>query len=209
MRFTNTEMGIKSAIEESLTNLAAGDPYTVYEGAIDADLAGRLATEALDLPRLFFRDGPDWVNTKRATFFPRGSEPGIIWPVSHFLSSDAWVPETQRLAASISNTVNQLSATSTLPSSILGPLASWKPNRVGFNLTQGSTSSPGLIPNHIDPEALKGLVSVVELAGDSPGTMKVIYCKDICDVLGLKQAIHGVNPTTSLRLSATIAMLVK
>jgi hypothetical protein len=199
---------ITSFLEESLVNLITDRPYTSQERVVSPRLTGRIAAEASSLPKVIFRNSPEWVHTKRATLFPSGVEnsPRLI---SGLFRSEDWVPTAQKLASRISTEINLLGASTKGSKTPLEPLLNWRPNRIGFNLTTGQPQEPGYIPNHIDPPRLSGLVAVVELLGKSPGTMKIIYGADICAILGIPQPNHGVPKTTSTRLSMTIGMLLK
>ncbi len=170
----------------------------------------KIVAEVWQLPGVFFRTIPEWHKTKRATLFPEHPKPN--YPLGGRLgkfilpSTEKWTPEAMTFANDVAFHIGQAAQLQgqRLPDS----LKQWRPNRLRFNLMEGTKLHPAHIPDHIDPPEEVGVVVALELIGKYAGQLSLIFGADTCQALGQPQPLHELI-SHEPRLSLTLAELTQ
>lgn len=202
---------LRKAVEDAFTNLACGDPISSVDSNLNDGQLEAMLGEAQTIPQLLFRGVQDatspWINTTRATFFPRNN---TNWP-AHALGrmilprAEKWLPHSYRFSQHLSGLVKLVANQNTVANNIHS-LRSWTPNRLGLNYMDGTPSDPAEIKEHTDPVEEVGLVAALELLGNAAGRLTFIFSADTCRNLKLPQPPHSVI-SEEPRLSLTLAEL--
>ncbi len=204
---------LRKAVDEAFINLASGDPMTSVDSNLTDEQLKAMLEEAGSLPHISFRRIKDptaqWINTTRATLFPRDNTnwPGHIAGRMSLPRSEKWLPHCHRFCLHLSKIVRQVACERALSNSI-DSLREWKPNRIGINYMKGTPWDPAEIREHTDPVEEVGLVTALEMLGNSAGRLSFIFSSDICRGLGLTQPVHSVM-SEETRISLTLAELRK
>ena len=121
--------------------------------------------------------------------------------LKRLLNAKQWVPAALRASKAIEVALEAASESTGIPE------IKTDFNRIGVHRMKGTEVHPAVIGRHVDTEREVGVVAVLSIEGqgensvaDSPGILALVACKNLCDVLGIDQYMHGAEshePRTS------------